>query len=110
MNDDPLENFIKKAKQFGVPDCPDSVEQNVLRRIRLSSLKSGQSAWDWLLNLFSHPGFIAGALAMVAVVSSGVTIFSTQSNTNEQNNHLLAVSALDFNVFQKTELLNLDQN
>ena len=47
---------------------------------------------------------------MVVVVSSGVTIFSTQSNADEQNNHLLAVSALDFNVFQKTELLNLDQN
>ena len=110
MNDNQLENFIEQAKQFGVPDCPDSVEQNVLRRIRLSSLKSRQSAWDWLFNLFSHPGFIAGALAMVAVVSSGVSIFSTQSDADEQNNHLLAVSALDFNVFKKTELLNLDQN
>ena len=110
MNDDRLENFIAQARRSEVPDCPDSVEQNVLRRIRLSSLKSGQSAWDWLFNLFSHPGFIAGALAMVAVVSSGVSIFSTQSDADEQNNHLLAVSALDFNVFKKTELLNLDQN
>ena len=110
MNDNQLENFIEQAKQFGVPDCPDSVEQNVLRRIRLSSLKSRQSAWGWLFNLFSHPGFIAGALAMVAVVSSGVSIFSTQSDADKQNNHLLAVSALDFNVFKKTELLNLDQN
>jgi hypothetical protein len=110
MDDNQLENFIEQTKQFGVPDCPDSVEQNVLRRVRLSSLKSRQSAWDWLFNLFSHPGFIAGALAMVAVVSSGVSIFSTQSDADEQNNHLLAVSALDFNVFKKTELLNLDQN
>ena len=110
MNDERLENLVKQARQTELPDCPDSVEHNVLRRIRLHSVNSNNSGWDWFISLLQQPGFIAAVLTMVAVVSSGATIISTQSNAADQNRHLLAASALDFNVFQFTELLNYNQH
>lgn len=110
MNNDQLENFIEQAKRSEVPNCPGSVQHNVLRRIRLASVESEQSAWDWLIRLLPQPGFVVGAIAMVAVVSSGITIFSTQFNAVQQDSHLLAVRVLDFNVFQQTELFHFNEH
>jgi hypothetical protein len=110
MNEDQLEDFIYKAKRSVVPDCPGSVEQNVLRRIRLSGSSSGRSGLDFLFRILPQPSFIAAGLAIVTVVSFGVTVLSNGFGTTGQDSQLLAASALDFNVFQQTELLHFDDH
>lgn len=110
MNEDPLEDFICKAKRAAVPGCPGSVEQNVLRRIRLSGPGSEQAGWDLLFRILPQPSFIAAGLAIVAVVSSGVTILSHGSEPTDRKSQSIAASALDFNVFQQKELLLFDDH
>ena len=110
MNDDQLEDFIYQARRAVVPDCPSSVEQNVLQRIRLSSSESEQSTWDLLFRILPQPGVIAAGLAIVAVVSSGITILGNYSEAAEQNRQVLAASALDFNIFQQTEILHFNDH
>lgn len=110
MNDDQLEDFIYQAKRATVPDCPGSVEQNVLRRIRLWRSESGQSAWALLFRILPQPGVIAAGLAIVAIVSSGITILENSSEAAEQNRQDLAARALGFDIFQQDEILNFDDH
>lgn len=110
MNEDQLEDFIYKAKRAVVPDCPGSVEQNVLRRIRLSGSGSERTGLDLLFRILPQPSFIAAGLAIVTVVSSGVTMLANNPQATVQDGQLLAASALDFNVFQQAELLHFDDH
>ncbi len=108
MKDEDLDKFLGAAKDTPIPDCPGALEDNVLRRIRLSKQVTEGSLWDWLPALLPKPVFAAAMLAVVVTVSSGITVVTTQRYVSSDQNHQLASNALDFGVFASGDLLNLN--
>ena len=109
MDGDQLEVLINRAKNSDVPVCPETLERKVLLRVRASQAAFDSSAWEWLLRLIPRPGFVFAAMAMVVIISSGISILSSQSKIAEPDRHFLADSALDFTVFQQTDLLRFEE-
>lgn len=110
MNDEQLEYLIAQTKACKLPDCPSAMEQNVLRRIRLSKSESEQSLGNLLIRLLSQPRILAAGLTIVGTISSGVTILSAYPDYTEKNSHQLAARALDFTVFDQTEILKFNDH
>lgn len=109
MDGDQLEIFINREKRAEIPKCPETLELSVLRRARESQASPDSSAWEWLLGLMPRPGFVFASIAMVVIISSGISILSSPSSIAEPDRHFLAARALDFTVFQQTDLLYLEE-
>lgn len=108
MKDEDLDKFLGAAKGTPIPDCPGALEDNVLRRIRLSQQETEGSFWDWLPTLLPKPAFAAAILTVVVTVSSSITVVTTQRYVSSAQSRQLASTALDFDIFDSGDLLNLD--
>ncbi|QYY36732.1 hypothetical protein [Ruficoccus sp. ZRK36] len=108
MNNQELDGIIAQMKQLPLPDCPGSLEANVLRRIRLSRADAERSLWAWFTELLPKPAFVAVALTMAVAVSAGVTAARTSNYTVAAQIQQRASSALDFGFLNHSEILNLD--
>lgn len=91
-----------------LPDCPSSIENNVLRRVRLSKEDEKPSVWDWFSVVVPQPTFVAASLALVVVASAGITAMAIKSFESDSESRALATTALDFGVFQETQLLHFE--
>lgn len=104
-----FENLVEQIRDAPLPDCPASLEPNVLRRIWLATDEASQSLSDWVLGLLPQPGFVFAALAMTVAVSLGSTAISTNLHADATPSEMVASKALGFDVFQSRDFLNLDE-
>ncbi|WP_269541657.1 hypothetical protein [Cerasicoccus fimbriatus] len=110
MKQNDFDQIIRRMKDATVPDCPPSLENNVLRRIRITADETTQSISEWLFGLVPQPQFILSAVALTLTVSLGSTIISTNLQADVTQKKALALTALDFDVFQDNDYLNLNND
>jgi len=108
MNENQFEHLIRNAKRHPLPDCPGSLEDNVLRRIHLGSSDRPDSRFDFAFDYLMKPTVIAATLVMTVLISSGITIITTRPENTEIHRQNDASKALDFEVFKGNEFFNLD--
>lgn len=104
-----FEKLVDQIRDEPLPDCPASLESNVLRRIRLAADEASRSLFDWVLGLVPQPGFVFAAFAMTVAISLSNTIISTNLHADVVQTDQVASKALDFDVFQGKDYLNLDE-
>ena len=102
-----FEDLVEQITEAPLPDCPASLETNVLRRIRLAADENSQSLSDWALGLVPKPSFVFTALAMTVAVSLSSSIILTSLNADVSQSEIVASKALDFDVFQSKDFLTL---
>lgn len=102
-----FEEIVGQIREAHLPDCPVSLESNVLGRIRLSADEAGQSLFDWLLGLVPRPGFVCTAFILTIAISLSSTIISIDRSADLAKQDLVASKALGFDVFQSSDLFNL---
>ena len=105
MKDDRFDDLLKKLAEAPLPECPGSLENNVLRRIRQGA--DAPSLSDWMLGLFPRSEFIFAALAMTVAVSLGSTVVATRLHADASQATRVASKALDFEVFQSNDFFDL---
>jgi len=110
MEQKQFEEIIKRLKDQPISSCLGSLENNVLRRIRLSRQNTESTLWDWVAELFPKPAFAVAALTLAVTVSSGITAVATNSYAATTKSQHLASSALGFDVFNHNDILNLDHH
>lgn len=103
-----FEKLVEQIRDAPLPDCPGSLESNVLRRIRLAADETTQSLFDWVLGLAPKPGFVFAAFAMTVAISLSNTIISNNLHADVAQSEQVASKALGFEVFQSKDLLNFD--
>ena len=109
MNQLQIDQLISAEASRTLPACPSNMEANVLRRIRLSSSSDETtSTLDWLLGLAPGGGLATGALALTALFSIGYSAALASSYASTAETNSLAAVALDFDVFQETNVFNFD--
>lgn len=103
-----FEKLVDQIRDEPLPDCPASLESNVLRRIRLAADETSQSIFDWVLGLAPKPGFVFAAFAMTVAISLSNTIISTNLQADVVQADQVTSKALGFDVFHSKDFLNLD--
>lgn len=108
MNENEFERLIQAERRRPLPACPSNMEASVLRRIRQ---ESGERDWvygiQWLFGL-SRSGLALGSLALTVLLSTITGLVVTSVATPVQNPSELAREALDFQIFNEFQVLNLD--
>ncbi|MGJ8640260.1 MAG: hypothetical protein ACSHYA_12805 [Opitutaceae bacterium] len=94
--------------ETSLPDCPGSLESNVLRRIRVAGDETSLSLFDWVLALIPRPGFIATAFALTIAISFSMTVHSNKSQQDIGQSEMVASKALGFEVFQSNDFFDLN--
>lgn len=109
MNNEDFNKLICRVRGISIPGCPDSLENNVLRRIRRMTDETSYSIADWLLGLVPRPQFILTAVGLTLMASLGSTFISNNLQAAVAQKEALASQALGFDVFHGQDLLNLDK-
>jgi hypothetical protein len=108
MNEKEFERLIQAERRRPLPACPPNMEASVLRRIRQAS---GEADWSsgiqWLFGL-SRSGLALGSLALTVLLSTITSLVVISVEAPVQNPSDLAREALDFQVFNEVQVLNLD--
>ena len=102
MNINKLNTMVEQVRDDPVPSCPGDLEQNVLRKIRISTGRD-VSLTEWLSDWLIRPVFLAASLALVALSTLTTTTIISLVN-NEEN----PVTALGFEVFTEPIVLPTD--
>lgn len=107
MKEIEFDSLIQQMRDAPAPECPGSLESNVLRRIRDAGNGTSVSLFDWVLSLIPRPGFVATAFALTIAVSFSMTVFSNKSPDIGQSG-MVASRALGFEVFQSNDFFDLN--
>ncbi len=102
MNNTEFNRLVDDLRESPLPPCPGNLEDNVLRRIRLSR-EQEMSLAEWLLGWLGKPVFIAASLALVSIAS-----FATVSLITRSPLPMDPVAALDFSVITEPITLPTD--
>lgn len=109
MKENEFDSLIQRYGETPVPECPGTLETNVLRRIRVAGDEAGVTMLDWAVALVARPGFVLTALALTIAVSSSMTYFSSQSRPAVDQSELAASRALGFDVFRHKDFFDLEK-
>lgn len=109
MKNENFDELICRVRDISMPECPDSLENNVLRRIRRMKDETIYSVADWLLELVPRPQFILTAVGLTLMVSLGSTFISNNLHAAIAQREARASEALGFDIFHGQDLLNLDK-
>lgn len=108
MKDEYFERLIEAEKCRCLPRCPGSLEESVLRQVRVEfSELEVPGVLQWLLGV-PKGGLVLGSLALAILLStvSSLAVVSVQERGPASGD--LARSALDFQVFNEVQVVNLD--
>jgi len=103
-----FDSLIQRMRETPVPDCPGSLESNVLRRIRIAGDEASVSLFEWVLALIPRPGFVATAFSLTIAMSFSITVFSNKSRPDIGQSEMVASRALGFDVFQSNDFFDLN--
>lgn len=111
MNDQEFDSKLHQLSEKPLPDCPASVQSNVMRRIRLDEHDQKQTEWGWIWELLTSPKLMA-SLCVLTLLFSVATTYAL-SNSRFTNNHptrkQLASVALDFSAIQHHSIFTFDE-
>ena len=103
-----LDQHIGGFRNQPIPSCPDNLEANVLRKIRLAEANAKQQdVVGWLNGLIPQTGFALPTIILVIAVSATVTVASTMALTSNRKTELNR--ALGFDTITATQVVNLDR-
>jgi len=106
MKENEFDDLVGRLRRVALPPCPGSMEQNVLRRIRLSRSEA-ESPLTWLLGWMPRPSV---ALATMAVVTVSSLVTSTVAlRAYEDERPAQARVALGFDAFTAPHHLPLNE-
>ncbi len=109
MKDHIFEELLRAERARSLPECPSNIEANVLRRIRLAKSESDAgSVLDWIFGLLPQKSLILSALAVTVMLSVTSTVVLEASSARASKSQSLAVSALDFGVFNEAPFFDLE--
>lgn len=94
-----LDRIIEQLKGQELPDCPASVEANVLRRIRLTKKDERAGALSFFWDLLSRPGFAVFIFTSGILLSSLISVEIVQARVNSEKHKQLSAASLDFQTF-----------
>jgi hypothetical protein len=107
MKDEYLERLIEAEKCRSLPRCPGNLEDSVLRQVRVESSELEPGILQWLLGV-PKSGLVLGSLALAILLSTvtSLAVVSVQERGPAPGD--LARSALDFQIFNEVQVVNLD--
>ena len=108
MREEEFDQLVGEMKNRPLPPCPRTMERNVLRRVRLRAAEADATAGDWVFGLLPRPGFVLGAIVLTIALSSGISLYTSQSRLAGQADQRVAARALDFEVFHTPEVFSLE--
>jgi len=109
MKDHIFEELLRAERDRLLPACPSNIEANVLRRIRLASSEmEAMSVLDWIFELLPQKSLVLSALALAVMLSVTSTVVLEASSAGASKSHSLAVTALDFGVFDEAPFFDLE--
>lgn len=109
MKDHIFEELLRAERARPLPVCPSNLEANVLRRIRLAASETESvSVLDWLFGLLPQKSLVLSALALAVMFSVTSTVVLEASSARAAKKQSLAVSALDFGVFDEAPFFDLE--
>jgi hypothetical protein len=109
MKENEFDSLIQRMRDVSIPECPGSLESNVLRRIRVAGDETSVSLFDWVLALIPRPRFVATAFILTIAMSFSITVFSKKSRPDIGQSEMVASRALGFDVFQSNDLFDLNK-
>jgi hypothetical protein len=92
---DPLIDLVKNRI---LPSCPNTLEANVLRRIRLAKVPVSTT-----VGFFSF-GTVFSVSVVAVLLTSSITLGLSTVQNQRANQRQLAMEALDFDVFNEVNL------
>jgi hypothetical protein len=110
MKENEFDSLIQRMRDTTLPDCPSSLESNVLRRIRVAGDETSLSLFDWMLALIPRPGFVATAFVLTIAISFSITFHLNTSQQDIRQSEMVASKALGFDVFQSNDFFDLNSN
>jgi hypothetical protein len=109
MSTNKLDEFIRAERERPLPDCPQHIDRRVLLRVRETSYPSEEiSRLDWLFGPLPRFRLAASALALTLVLSVGTSLTLSKRSVDSLDSQRLAASALGFDVFHHSHVLNLE--
>lgn len=99
-----VDDRIAQIKNITLPSCPGTLEQNVLRRLRLDLTNNQASIPFWVL---PSTGLRLGTVALALLCTVATTVGISNAQLKHQSRRSLAAQALDFDVFKN---LNVHQS
>ena len=104
-----LDNIIGTLSDQTVPKCPDSLEANVLRRVRIEKAATREeSILGWVSGLIPNTGFALSAIALVVAVSATATAASTLAMASDRKTELNR--ALGFDTITMTQVVTFERH
>jgi hypothetical protein len=104
-----LDNKIEEIRRRPAPACPENIEINVLRKIRIEkSTEPEDNVVGWLTGLIPNTNFSLTALALVVAVSTVATAASTLAMASDRKTELNR--ALGFDTITMTNVVNLQRH
>lgn len=105
MKEKDLDGMIDNLRCCELPDCPNNIEDNVLRKVRLQSEESLKFL-PWLNDCLGQVKLLVPALGLAAVVSVFVTIISVNAINGDRK--FQASHALGFDVITESSTFEWD--
>lgn len=111
MKDDLFEELMQIEQNRPLPPCPPDLGANVLRRVRLALAESSEremSAWNWLWEWLPQKTLGLSFIVAVTALSVFFSVVMVSSALKAETSRHLAVSSLDFGVFERAPILNFE--
>ncbi len=104
-----LDNKVEKIRMQPAPACPENIEINVLRKIRIvNATEPEETVVGWLTGLIPNTNFALTVLALVVAVSAVATAASTLAMESDRKTELNR--ALGFDTITMTKVANLQRH
>lgn len=110
MNEREFDDLLREVKGGDLPPCPEGVEANVLRRVRLHRAEGGLSGWFHFLPPRTVLAMAALALALVIFTSSVVTLVSSSAHTENLRKREETNRVLDLRFVKATTLITFERD
>jgi len=109
MNNHDLDKHLQIVIDKQLPDCPESIEANVLRRIRVSRSDADETDALGLWNVLFRPALMATICVFTLLASAVTTYLVSTSPPWYADRKQLASAALDFNTIQQNSIFTFDE-
>jgi len=109
MMTDLTDRLISELRARKLPSCPEVLEANVLRRIRVAQAESHATIWAWPGLQFSTARPVLAAVALVMITSAAMSIAAASASAERITDQAAARRAFDFDVIRSTDFLTFDR-
>ena len=109
MNDHDLEKHLQLVIDKPLPDCPESIEANVLRRIRLSRSATRVTESAGWGNILLKPALMTTLCIFTLLLSAVATYLVSTNPPSFEQRRQLASAALDFNSIQQHSIFTFEE-